>query len=129
MTHQNRRYDIAFVDDEPLMGQYVRTVCRQRQREVDAFETAGALLSSPGLTQYRTICMDLTLTDMGARDLVSALGRVVPSVHLVIVSGHSRENLLLAKWHARINGILSCQLLGKPFGAQELLAVLGPAPP
>lgn len=116
----NPSCEIAVVDDEPIIGELVRTIFLQAGLEVDVFESAGALLASPRLAHYRTIFMDLSLPDMPGLELVDALARAMPSVHLVILSGHSREVLVAAKWRARVSGIASCQALTKPFSREDL---------
>lgn len=113
--------EIAIVDDEPIICDMVQAICSQSKLETHAFYSAHTLLASQDLSRYKTIFMDLSLPDMSGLDLISEIARITPTVHLVIVSGHSREVLIGAKWRAKAHGIASCQAITKPFVREDIL--------
>jgi len=115
---------VAVVDDEPLITALLGTVLQSLDHSVKGFGSAAEVLMYPHLAQFQTIFLDLTLPDMQGLELVDAVARAAPEVHLVIFSGHDRSVLNKAKWHARLCGVARCSVLGKPFTRDDVLQVM-----
>lgn len=124
MNPMTTPHDIAIVDDEPLIAELITAILQPLGRGVDAYGTAAAFLACAHITRYKTVLVDLQLTDMPGIDLITALAKRSPEVHIVVVSGHEPRVLTSAKWHARLCGIRHCDMLAKPFTRDALLRVV-----
>ena len=115
---------IAIVDDDPLIADLIEAILKPLELPIDTFGSAGELTACAHVTKYRTIFVDLSLADMDGLDLITMIANTSPDVHIVIVSGHKREVLISAKWHARMCGIKACDVVIKPFTRQDLYRVM-----
>ena len=116
--------EIALIDDEAVMAALLQAIVEPARIAVRAFTSAAEALACPQLGAFEVLLLDLSLPDLSGLALVEAVARAAPRAHLVIVSGHERDVLVAAKWHARLCGVRRCDVLAKPFTGDEVLQLL-----
>lgn len=117
---------ILLLDDEESVREVVGEYLRQLGFDVDAVATGEAALNlwKKALTQeapFRAGVFDLTLkTGMGGLETSRAVLEIDPEARIIVASGYSFDEALAQPEKFRLAGSLR-----KPFGPEELQAILG----
>jgi CheY-like chemotaxis protein len=116
-----RKRRVLVIDDEPLIGSLVKSICSSD--EVEVFVRARDALDRARETSFDVILCDLLMPGMNGLQFYSALRDKRPELvqHFVMMTGSAMD-----EWTRDFLRLGNVTLLAKPFSVAELLRCLPP---
>lgn len=123
---------IAVVDDDARVLESLGSLLESADHVVHLFESAGAMLDSGCLAEITCLISDIDMPGMDGYELLGIVKAQRPDLAVILITGQSSKLDQDRSVDQR-----EYRLLRKPFGAQDLLSMIGaasrddapPAPP
>jgi FixJ family two-component response regulator len=115
---------VAVVDDDESVRESLPDLLREFGFAVEAFASAQAFLSTPGLQQVRCLILDVLMPGMSGPDLLKTLRARSHDIPVIFITANADACL-----HPRLQGAGVVACLAKPFSEAQLLKALSAALP
>jgi CheY-like chemotaxis protein len=120
------RERLLVCDDEEALGRFVRNVTQPLGYEVCLATSGEELVARYEAFAPTIILLDMVMPDMDGNEVILWLAEHGYAARLIIMTGYHPQYADHARILADFRGIGSVATLRKPFGIDDLLAVLGP---
>jgi CheY-like chemotaxis protein len=118
-SDSGRKRRMLVIDDEPLIGSLVKSICAND--DVEVFVRARDALDRADVASFDVVLCDLLMPGMNGLQFYSALREKRPELvrHFVMMTGSAMD-----EWTRDFLRLGKVTLLSKPFSVDELLKCL-----
>ena len=111
---------VAVVDYNPETALQLQSLQQSAVVRVSVFSLGSDLLASHGLQQFSCIVLELSMPDIDGFPMMARLASLVPSIPIVLTTGHSHAVARAAELYADSMGLNIEAVLCRLFTGQEL---------
>jgi len=116
------RAHIAIVDDDPTVATALRRLCVASDLDASTFPSGRVFLDSLADRQPDCVVLDLHMPEMNGLDVLLQLARVMPSLPVIVITGHDDPSS-----QTRCVAAGACAYLPKPVSDDTLLRAIDAA--
>lgn len=118
---------LIMVDDEPLMGTFVRTVAEQLGFVVETYVECAGFEAAVVKADPDIVILDLNMPGVGGIELMQMLAATKSRARVFIMSGVDPVHQMMAEKQGESLGLNMAGSIPKPVRVTELRAMLNPA--
>jgi diguanylate cyclase (GGDEF)-like protein len=124
MNEADRRQRLLVLDDDPLIGQTIRTIAEFSGMDVESTTEPSEFFGKLNTWQPDVIALDLIMPVMDGVQVLAHLGQRRCTAGIILTSGVGSRVLDAARRAAEQHGLLIMGVLEKPFSPAELRSLL-----
>lgn len=118
---------LVMVDDEPLMGTFVRAVAEQLGYVVETYSECAGFEAAVAKADPDIIILDLNMPGVGGIELMQMLAAKKSCARIFIMSGVDPVHQMMAEKQGESLGLDMAGIIPKPVRVTELRTILKPA--
>ena len=118
---------LVMVDDEPMMGNLVRTVAEPLGYTVETYTESVGFVAAVVKAAPDIIILDLNMPDVSGIELMRVLAANKSRARIFIISGVDPIHQMMAEKQGESLGLTMAGIIPKPVRVADLRAILKPA--
>ena len=115
---------LVMVDDEPLMGTFVRTVAEPLGYTVETYTESVGFVAAVTKADPDIIILDLNMPDVGGIELMRVLAANKSRARIFIISGVDPVHQMMAEKQGESLGLKMAGIIPKPVRLADLRTIL-----